>query len=76
MGDVVGIFGAARRASGLTFDEAARACCVSRPTVYARERDPGQYRLCELKALYDALDETGRALLMQGVAAYVQGVGE
>lgn len=67
------LFAAARRASGVTIDRAAEACGVSRPTVVSRERDPGQYRLCELAALYAELDETGRELLMRGVSGMVEG---
>ena len=67
------LFAAARRASGVTIDRAAEACGVSRPTVVSRERDPGQYRLCELRALYAELDDTGRELLMRGVVGVVEG---
>lgn len=67
------LFAAARRASGVTIDRAAEACGVSRPTVVSRERDPGQYRLCELASLYADLDATGRELLMRGVVGVVEG---
>ena len=67
------LFAAARRASGLTVDDACRACGVSRPTYNSREKDPGQYRLCELASLYAELDETGRELLMRGVVGVVTG---
>ena len=67
------LFAAARRASGLTVDRAAEVCGVSRPTVNAREGDPGSFRLSELRSLYAALDETGRELLMRGVVGVVEG---
>lgn len=66
------LFAAARRASGVTIDRAAEVCGVSRPTVVSRERDPGQYRLCELAALYAELDATGRELLMRGVVGAIE----
>lgn len=66
------LFAAARRASGVTIDRAAEACGVSRPTVVSRERDPGQYRLCELASLYAELDATGRELLMRGVVEAIE----
>ena len=67
------LFVAARRASGVTIDRAAEACGVSRPTIVSREKDPSQYRLCELRALYAELDATGRELLMRGIAGMVEG---
>ena len=67
------LFGAARRASGLTADRAADVCGVSRPTYNSRESDPGQFRLCELARLYSSLDGTGRELLMRGVVGALEG---
>lgn len=64
-------FGAARRASGLTIDEAAEAFGVSRPTYNSRERDPIGFRLEELRRLHASLDEVGRELLMRGVDGIV-----
>ena len=66
------LFAAARRASGLSAEQACRACGVSRPTLVSRERDPGQFRLCELQALYAELDDTGRELLMRGVVGTIE----
>lgn len=66
------LFAAARRASGLSVEQACRICGVSRPTYNSRERDPSQYRLCELASLYAELDETGRELLMRGVVGAIE----
>lgn len=66
------LFAAARRASGLSVEQACRICGVSRPTYNSRERDPSQYRLCELQALYAELDATGRELLMRGVVGAIE----
>ena len=66
-------FAAARRASGLTIDEAAEACGVSRPTYNSRERNPMGFRMEELRRLHASLDEVGRELLMRGVAGMVAG---
>ncbi len=60
-------FGAARRASGVTVEKASKACSVSRPTYNARERYPLDFRLSELRALYDVLDDTGRKLLKEAI---------
>ena len=67
------LFAAARRASGLSVEDARLACGLSRPTVNSRESDPGSYRLSELRALYAALDDTGRELLMRGIVGVVSG---
>ncbi len=64
-----GAFSAARRASGLTVEGAARACGVSRPTMAARERYPLDFRLSELRALYAAMDPRGRRLLLDAVGS-------
>lgn len=64
-----GAFAAARRASGLTVEEAARACGVSRPTMSAREGWPLDFRLGELRALHAAMDPRGRALLREAVGS-------
>lgn len=60
-------FAAARRAAGLTVDKAAQVCEVSRPTYTSRERYPLDFRLSELARLHEALDETGRRLLLEAV---------
>lgn len=67
------LFAAARRASGMTVEAAASACGVSRPTLNAREADPLSYRLGELRGLYALMSETGRALMLRGIAAAVSG---
>lgn len=61
------MFGAARRASGLTVDKAAAACKVSRPTYNERERYPLDFRLGELVNLYGSLDAIGKELLVKAI---------
>lgn len=67
------LFSAARRVSGMTVDGAAEVVGVSRPTMTARERDSSTWRLGELRALYAAMDEVGRELLLRAVMAEVKG---
>lgn len=62
-----GLFGAARRAAGLTVERACAVCGVSRPTYNERERNPDTYRLGELSSLYADLDGEGRAILERAV---------
>ena len=60
-------FSAARRASGLTLDDAANSCGITRQTYVLREKQPTELRLNELHGLYSALDENGRGLLKDAV---------
>lgn len=64
----LGKFKAAIRASGLTLQEAADLAKVSRPTLVSRQDDPMQFRLYELKGIYDGMDATGRGLLTDAVS--------
>lgn len=67
------MFSAARRASGISVDSAAEVVGVSRPTMTARERDSSTWRLGELRALYDAMDDLGKELLLRAVKSEVTG---
>lgn len=60
-------FAAARRASGLTQDNAASICGVSRPTYALREGNPAEFRLGDLAVLYRAMNKPGRKLLREGI---------
>lgn len=61
-------FEAARRASGLTQEDAARACGISKATYVNREKtDADQFRLLELRGLYLALNQTGKPILVDAV---------
>ena len=67
------LFATARRASDMTVDRAAEVVGVSKPTMTTRERDSSTWRLGELRALYAAMDEVGRELLMRAVKSEVAG---
>lgn len=58
---------AARRASRMTVDRAADLAGVTAQTIIAREKDPTQWRLCELKGMYQGLDDIGKKLFKDGV---------
>lgn len=60
-------FYAARRASGLTLDDAANACGISRPSYISRESAPGTFRLEEVHNLYECMNEDGRLLVREGL---------
>lgn len=46
---------------------------VTVAAINSREKDPMQFRLCELAALYSEFDATGRELLMRGVIGAIEG---
>ena len=60
-------FAAARRASGMTGEEAASICGITRPTYLDREACPGKFRLEELMNLYDKMSESGKTLLSASI---------
>lgn len=65
---MVNDFAAARKASGLTYDEAASACNLSRAAYFSRENDhPEQFRLCELIGLHRKLSDTAKPILIKAV---------
>lgn len=60
-------FEAARRVSGMSNIQAARTAGFKEVTIYAREDDPGSWRLRELARIYRSLDDTGKRLLFDAM---------
>lgn len=60
-------FAAARKASGMTGEEAAAICGISRPTYLDREACPGKFRLEELMNLYEKMNDSGKMLLSNSI---------
>mgnify|MGYP004516084265 CR=1 FL=1 len=58
---------AARRASKMTVEHAADLAGITAQTLVAREKNPGQWRLCELAGIYEGLDSTGKELFRSGI---------
>ena len=56
-------FAAARRASGISQEEAATICGISRPTYAIRESHPEDYKLSDLVCLYEKMNVSGKRLL-------------
>ncbi len=54
---------AARVASGITQEQAARVIDVSTPTYIARERVPGAFTIDELDKLHEAFNSDGKLIL-------------
>lgn len=61
-------FIAARKVSGMTLSTAAELAKVTSQTYIAREKHPEQFRVCELKGVYDGLTETGKSLFRDGMS--------
>lgn len=66
-------FGAARRASGMTADDASTSCGISRYTYQLREINPGDFRLSELRSLHSRLSDTARPILDDAVSLFICG---
>ena len=66
-------FRAARRASDITLESAGEICAVSRVTYQQKETNPGNFRLSELKALYEALSDTSKDIMRQAVVFFICG---
>lgn len=64
-------FRAARKASDMTYDQAATCCDVSKPTYVQHEQYPQDYRLSELRGLYSGMTETARPILMDAVRLFI-----
>lgn len=60
-------FKAAIRASNLTLKQASELVGVSVPTISERQEAPMQFRLGELKALYDGMDDVGKRLIKEAL---------
>lgn len=61
-------FIAARRASGLSIECAAKAVNLSKQCYVNREKQPEQFRLHELANLHDHLSETAKPILREAVS--------
>lgn len=62
-------FAAARKASGLTLEEAAGCCGIVRQTYALREDNPADFRLGDLVSIYEKMNEPGRRLLREAVVS-------
>ena len=60
-------FVAARRASGLSFAQAADAAGVSSATYQSREVDPAQFRLHEIAGVYRSLSDVAKPIFKDAV---------
>lgn len=58
----------ARKASGLSLESAADAVELSKQGYINREKQPDQFRLCELEGLYKKLNDTARPILAEAVS--------
>ena len=63
-------FAAARRASNLSLEDAAKLCGIAARQTYAsRESRPGDFKLSELTSLYRNLNGPGKKILREAVTS-------
>lgn len=67
------MFGAARRASGLTCEDAGKTCGISRVTYSQHESSPKDFRLSELRDMYQALSETAKPIWINAINFFICG---
>jgi DNA-binding XRE family transcriptional regulator len=60
-------FSAARRASAMTLEDAAKACGITRQTYQLREKRAGDFHLSELVALREQMSDSGKKLLSDAI---------
>lgn len=60
-------FVAARKASGMTLEIAAKHTDMSKQGYINREKHPDQFRLCEIAGLFKAMDSTSKSILRDAV---------
>lgn len=58
---------AARTGAGMTQSKAASICGISVDSYRTREKNPGDFRLKELKLLADSMEEQPRKILSEAV---------
>lgn len=61
-------FGIAIKASGMTQKQACDLAGFSKPTLIDRINDPLQFRLGEIKLIYDGMNDVGRQLVRETMA--------
>lgn len=66
-------FAAARRASGMTCEHAGTTCGISRVTYQQRESSPEDFRLSELRSLYQDMSQTAKPILFDAIGFFICG---
>jgi hypothetical protein len=51
----------------MTIDKAAECAGLSAPTYPLREKNPGSFRLRELKGMYDSMSDTAKPILLEAI---------
>lgn len=66
-------FRAARRASDMTAEKAGDICGISRATYQQREASPEDFRLSELKMMYENLSATAKPIMVDAIGLFICG---
>lgn len=64
------LFAAARKVAGLNQKQQGKLCSLGEGSIVKRERDPGLYKLGELRAIGRSYDEPARAILMDAITSF------
>lgn len=67
------LFAAARRASGISCEDAGKTCGISRVTYSQHENSPKDYRLSELRDMYHALSDTAKPIWLSAIDFFICG---
>lgn len=60
-------FTIARKASGMSFEQAALHAGIARQTYALRESDPEEFRLGELVGVFGALNSAGKRIMREAI---------
>ena len=64
-------FAAARRASGMTYEQITKAAGLKSTSTYASHEDaPSQFRLSEISGMYQSMNDDAKRILREAVEFY------
>lgn len=67
------LFAAARRASGISCEDAGKTCGISRVTYSQHESSPKDFRLSELRDMYQMLSDTAKPIWLSAIDFFICG---
>lgn len=67
------LFAAARRASGISCEDAGKTCGISRVTYSQHESSPKDFRLSELRDMYQTLSDTAKPIWLSAIDFFICG---
>lgn len=67
------LFAAARRAAGISCEDAGKTCGISRVTYSQHESSPKDFRLSELRDMYHELSDTAKPIWLNAIDFFICG---